>query len=347
MKYIIIIGKNDIILSMSAFEKTRIKIAMFDSKKTDKMFFDEANYDDRFDITYFEERLTPKTALGTAGFDAVCVFTNDTVDKEVIDILVSKGVKFVALRCAGYNNVDLKTAHQKIAVANVPNYSPYAVAEHAMALLLTSVRRIHKAYNRTREYNFDLDDLVGFELHGKTVGVIGTGKIGKKFINICKGFGMNVIAYDKFPDEKSSINYVEKDELFRNSDIISIHCPLNNLTKHIINKNSISKMKKGVIIVNTSRGGLIDSDELLEGLMNKKIGAACLDVYEDESDYFFHDLSNHIMHDDILARLLSMPNVIITSHQAFLTEEALRNIAATTLKNLKDFFTTGHSENEL
>ena len=333
---------------MGINENQKIKIAMFDTKKNDIEYFNNANHDNKYTIDFFEEKLSKDTAHLAADHDVVCVFTNDIVDKEVIQKLSNKGIKFIALRCAGYNNVDLAAAaHEKIPVANVPKYSPYSVAEHTMAMLLTSVRRIHKAYNRTKDFNFDIDDLVGFELHGKTIGVIGTGMIGRRFIRICKGFGMKVIAYDKFPIEKSNVDYVSKDELFRESDIISIHCPLTNLTKHIINKNSISKMKKGVIILNTSRGGLIDSDALLDGLMSKKIGAACLDVYEDESDIFFHDLSNHIMKDDILARLLSMPNVIITSHQAFLTEEALKNIADTTLKNIGEFFLTGFCKNEL
>ncbi len=325
----------------------KIKIAVFDTKQNDIDFFNAANQDNKFEINFFEEKLDLDTAHLAVGHDVACVFTNDIVNKEVINILSDEMVEFIALRCAGYNNVDLNTAHKRLHVANVPNYSPYSVAEHAMAMLLTSVRRIHKAYNRTKEFNFDIDDLVGFELHGKTVGVIGTGKIGKKFINICKGFGMKIIAYDKFPDEKSSINYVDKEELFKESDIISIHCPLTNLSRHMINKASISKMKKGVIIINTSRGGLIDSDALLEGLLNKKIGAACLDVYEDESNIFFHDLSNHIMLDGVLARLLSMPNVIITSHQAFLTDEALKNIANITLKNIEEFFDKGFCKNEL
>lgn len=325
----------------------KIKIAVFDTKQIDIDYFNAANQDNKFEISFFEEKLDLDTAHLAVGYDAVCVFTNDIVNKEVIDILSDEMVEFIALRCAGYNNVDLAAAHKRLHLANVPNYSPYSIAEHAMALLLTSIRRIHKAYNRTREFNFDIDDLVGFELHDKTIGVIGTGKIGQKFINICKGFGMKVIAYDKFPDEKSSIKYVDKDELFRESDIISIHCPLTNLTRHMINKNSISKMKKGTIIINTSRGGLVDSDALIDGLLSKKIGAACLDVYEDESNIFFHDLSNHIMRDNTLARLLSMPNVIITSHQAFLTDEALKNIADTTLKNIEDFFDKGFCKNEL
>lgn len=332
---------------MSISINQKVKIAVFDAKKTDIDYFNAANYNEKYEINFFGEKLNPQTVRLAAGYDVVCIFTNDIADEAVLTKLAGEGVKLVALRCAGYNNVDLAAAHKKIPVVNVPSYSPYSVAEHAMAMLLTSVRRIHKAYNRTKEFNFDIDDLVGFELHGKTVGVIGTGKIGKKFINICKGFGMKVIAYDKFPDEKSNIDYVDKEDLFKESDIISIHCPLTNLTKHIINKNSISKMKKGVVIINTSRGGLVDSDALLEGLLSKKIGAVCLDVYEDESNIFFHDLSNHIMRDDVLARLLSMPNVIITSHQAFLTDEALKNIADTTFKNINEFFTTGVCKNEL
>lgn len=327
--------------------ENNIRIAMFDAKSNDIKYFSKANLEKNFIIDYFEERLDYKTASLAENYDAVCIFTNDTVDEKTIEILNKKGIKLIALRCAGYNNVNFRKLPSNIHVVNVPAYSPYAVAEHAMAMLLTSARRIHKAYNRTKSFNFDLNDLVGFELHGKTVGVIGTGKIGKKFINICHGFGMNVIAYDKFPDENSHIKYVDKDELFRESDIISIHCPLTNLTKHIINRNSISKMKKGVVIINTSRGGLIDSDALLDALKSKKVGAACLDVYEDEADIFFHDFSNHIIKDDTLVRLISLPNVIVTSHQAFLTEEALVNIAETTLKNIEDFFKTGHSKNEI
>lgn len=326
-------------------ENRPIKIAMFSSKKNDVDYFTTANTDGKFDINFFEDKLEPKTAALASGYDVACVFTNDIVDEKVIDTLADKGVKFIALRCAGYNNIDLN--QNKLPVANVPNYSPYAVAEHAMALLLAAIRHIPRAYDRTRDFNFEIDGLVGTELHGKTIGVIGTGKIGKVFIDICKGFGANVIAYDKFPDEKSGIKYVDKEDLFRDSDIISIHCPLTNLSHHIINRNSISKMKKGVIIVNTSRGGLIDSDSLLDALISGKIRAACLDVYEDEADVFFKDLSDDIVKDDILARLLTLPNVIITSHQAFFTDEALKSIADTTLKNISEFFTTGKCENQL
>ena len=257
-------------------------------------------------------------------------------------------MKLIALRSAGYNNVDVKAAFGKIHVVHVPAYSPYAVAEHAIALLLTSVRRIHKAYNRTREFNFSLSGLTGFDLHGKTVGVIGTGKIGRIFIDICRGFGMNVIAYDRFPAKDSGIRYAALDELLEQSDIISLHCPLTDETRHLIDGSAIEKMKKGVVIINTSRGGLIDAEALLKGIKSRKIGAACLDVYEEEADIFFEDRSGHILNDDILSRLISMPNVIVTSHQAFLTEEALNNIAETTVNNILSYFNSdGICDNEL
>ena len=239
-------------------------------------------------------------------------------------------------------------AFGKIHVVHVPAYSPYAVAEHAAALLLTSVRRIHKAYNRTREFNFSLHGLTGFDLHGKTVGVIGSGKIGRIFMDICRGFGMNVIAYDPFPVEDSGIRYVSLEELFRESDIISLHCPLTEETHHLIDENAIHQMKKGVVILNTSRGALIDAEALLEGIKARKVGAACLDVYEEEADVFFEDRSGHILNDDLLARLISMPNVIVTSHQGFLTEEALDSIAETTVGNiLACFGGDGLCSNEL
>ena len=322
------------------------KIAFFDAKEYDISSFDEANNGD-VQIKYFEPKLSADTVGLADGYDAVCVFVNDTVDREVIDGLVKSGVKLIALRCAGYNNVDIEYAYDKIHIVRVPAYSPYAVAEHAMAMLLTSIRRIHKAYNRTRDFNFSLSGLTGFDLHGKTVGIIGTGKIGRIFIDICNGFGMNVLAYDKFPVKDSNINYVSLDEIFDKCDIISLHCPLTDETKHLINEDSISKMKKGVSIINTSRGALIDSEALLQGIKDRKIGAACLDVYEEESDVFFHDFSGHIVNDDILARLISMPNVIVTSHQAFLTKEALSNIADTTINNVNSFFDEGYCENEL
>jgi D-lactate dehydrogenase len=325
----------------------KIKIAFFDAKDYDKNSFMEANTGDEFEITFFETRLTPDTVQLAKGSDVVCVFVNDDINESVIDELAAMNISLVALRCAGYNNVDIEKAYGKVHVVRVPAYSPYAVAEHAMALLLTSVRRIHKAYIRTRDFNFSLNGLTGFDLHGKTMGVIGTGKIGRILIDICRGFGMNIIAYDKFPAADSGINYVELGELFEKSDIISLHCPLTDENRHMINRETIGMMKKGVVIINTSRGALIDSEALIEGIKDRKVGAACLDVYEEESNVFFHDYSGHIVDDDTLARLISMPNVIVSSHQAFLTREALKNIADTTLSNIREFLENGVSQNEV
>lgn len=325
----------------------KIKIALFDAKDYDKASFEKAIENQNMIITYYDTKLTSETVSLTNGYDVVCVFVNDTVDQAVIDGLNKAGVKLLALRCAGYNNVDIEYAYGRIHIVRVPAYSPYAVAEHAMALLLTSIRRIHKAYNRTRDFNFSLSGLTGFDLHGKTVGVIGTGKIGRIFIDICRGFGMNIIAYDKFPAVDSGIKYVTLDELWKSSDIISFHCPLTDENHHMVNSDTISKMKKGVILLNTSRGALIDSEALLEGIKNRQIGGACLDVYEEESSIFFHDFSGHIVNDDIIARLISMPNVIVTSHQAFLTNEALTNIADTTVDNIIRFFNNEELTNEV
>ncbi len=323
-----------------------MKIAFFDTKQYDRDSFEKFRTDDMV-FKYFETKLTPDTVSLAQGFDGVCIFVNDTASAEVIDKLYEYGIKFIALRCAGYNNVDIRHAHGKIHIFHVPAYSPYAVAEHTMAMLLTSVRRTHKSYIRTKDFNFSLNGLTGFDLYGKTMGVIGTGKIGRIFINICRGFGMKVIAYDKYPADNSDIEYVTLDEIYEKSDIISLHCPLTRETYHIIDEKAIEKCKKGVIILNTSRGALIDTEALLDGIKSRKIGAACLDVYEEESDVFFEDFSGHIIDDDILARLISMPNVLVTSHQAFLTEEALSNIAETTIKNITDFLSTGESDNEL
>ena len=325
----------------------KLKVTFFDAKDYDRDSFVRANSEDRLEINFFETRLSEDTCRLAEGADAVCVFVNDDINSRVIDILAEMKIKLIALRCAGYNNVDVEYAYGKIHVVRVPAYSPYAVAEHAMALLLTSVRRIHKAYIRTRDFNFSLNGLTGFDLHGKTAGVIGTGKIGRVFIDICKGFGMNVIAYDKYPAAGTEINYVPLDEIWEKSDIISFHCPLTDENRHMVNAASIAKMKKGVILINTSRGALIDTEALVEGIKLRKVGAACLDVYEEESNVFFHDYSNHIVEDDTLARLISMPNVIVTSHQAFLTEEALKNIADTTLENIEEFFANGYSKNEV
>ena len=325
-----------------------IKTAFYDAKEYDKPSFEHYGNLHGLQFRFLETKLNEDTVDLAKGCDAVCVFVNDTVNAAVIDQLYRHGVKMVALRSAGYNNVDVQAAFGKIHVVHVPAYSPYAVAEHAIALLLTSVRRIHKAYNRTREFNFSLNGLTGFDFHSKTVGVIGTGKIGRIFIDICRGFGMNVIAYDLFPAKDSGIEYVTLDELLEKSDIISLHCPLTAETRHMINSAAIGKMKKGVVIVNTSRGGLIDAEALLAGIKARKIGAACLDVYEEEADIFFEDRSGHILNDDLLSRLISMPNVIVTSHQAFLTEEALNNIAETTVNNILSYFQNdGVCDNEL
>ena len=324
-----------------------MKFAFFDSKPYDKNAFEKLGEEKGIEFKFFEAKLNEDTVRLAKGFDGVCVFVNDTVNKEVLDKLFEYGIKLLALRCAGYNNVDIKHAFGKIHIVRVPAYSPYAVAEHAMAMLLTSIRRIHKAYIRTKDFNFSLNGLTGFDLHGKTIGVVGTGKIGQVFIKICNGFSMHVLAYDKFPDENSDINYVSLDELFEKSDIISFHCPLTEETYHMVNSESIEKMKKGVILINTSRGAIIDTDALVDSIKARKVGAACLDVYEEESDVFFEDYSGHIIDDDTLARLISMPNVIVTSHQAFLTEEALSNIAQTTVENILEFFENGTSKNEL
>ncbi len=328
-----------------------MKIAFFDTKPYDKPSFEKYGKQQGIKFKFFETKLNEDTVDLANGFDGVCVFVNDTVNAEVIDRLCEMGVNIVALRCAGFNNVDMKYAFGKIHVLRVPAYSPYAVAEHAIALLLTSIRRIHKAYIRSRDFNFSLNGMTGFDLHGKTVGVIGTGKIGKVFIDICRGFGMKILAYDKFPtsglDNGDTVKYVELDELFSKSDIISLHCPLTDETYHIIDETALDKCKKGVVILNTSRGALVDAEALLAGIKSRKVGAACLDVYEEESDLFFEDNSGHILEDDTLARLISMPNVIVTSHQAFLTEEALENIAETTVTNISSFIENGQCPNEL
>ncbi len=325
-----------------------IRVAFYDTKAYDKPSFERFGSARDVQFRFLETKLNEDTAALAKGSDAVCVFVNDTVNAAVIDSLYADGVRLIALRSAGYNNVDVRAAFGKIHVVHVPAYSPYSVAEHAMALLLTSVRRIHKAYNRTREFNFSLSGLTGFDLHGRTVGVIGTGRIGRIFIDICRGFGMNVLAYDRFPAEGSGIDYVPLDELLARSDVISLHCPLTDETRHMIGADAIEKMKKGVVIVNTSRGALIDAEALLEGIKARKVGAACLDVYEEEADIFFEDRSGHILNDDLLSRLISMPNVIVTSHQAFLTEEALNNIARTTVDNILSCFENdGVCDNEL
>jgi len=318
------------------------RIAFFDTKPYDRAFFEEENRKYGFDITYFEAKLRPRTVGVTAGFDAVCAFVNDELDAFVMEQLHRNGVKIVAMRCAGYNNVNLKAACELgIPVVRVPQYSPCAVAEYALALLMTLNRKVHRAYNRVREGNFSITGLMGFDLRGKTIGVVGTGKIGRTFIELLRGFGMRVLAYDPYPNPASAselnFEYVPLETLFRESDVISLHCPLTPENTHMVNAKSIALMKRGIVLINTSRGRLIDSAALVNGLKSGQIGAAGLDVYEEETDYFFEDRSDRAVLDDILARLMTFPNVIVSSHQAFFTAEAERNIAETTMQSFDAF----------
>ena len=327
------------------------KIAFFDTKPYDKRSFDEVNKDFGFDIKYFKTRLSKETVELTDGYDAVCAFVNDELDKEVLDHLVEHKIDLVALRCAGYNNVDLKQAYDRVHVMRVPSYSPYSVAEHAAALILSLNRKTHRAFYRTRDGNFSIDGLMGFDLHGKTAGVVGTGKIGQSLINILKGFGMRVLAQDLYPNKEfakeAGIEYTDLNTLYKESDVISLHCPLTPETHYMINDEAIDLMKPGVLLINTGRGQLINTRSLIKGLKQGKIGGAGLDVYEEEADYFFEDFSSSTIGDDVLARLMTFPNVLITSHQGFFTKEALNNIAETTLQNIKDFFEDKYLANEI
>jgi len=329
----------------------KIRVAFFDAKPYDIVSFDGANADFGFEITYLPNRLDAQTAPLAGGYDAVCAFVNDPIDRQVVETLSNAGVRLVALRAAGYNNVDLKAAFGKLHFVRVPAYSPHAVAEHAVALMLALNRKIHKAYYRTRDNNFTLNGLLGFDMSGKTAGIIGTGQIGKALIMILKGFGMKILAFDLQQDAEfqraAGFDYTDLDNLLKNSDIISLHCPLTRGTHHLINGTAIGKMKPGVMVINTGRGMLIDSAALIEGLKTEKIGYAGLDVYEEENDYFFEDFSISGIPDDTLARLLSFPNVLVTSHQGFFTKEALQNIAQTTLSNIKEYFESGGLRNEI
>ncbi len=318
-----------------------LRIAFFDAKSYDIESFNAVNKDYNFDIRYYQERLSISTVPLAKGADVVCIFVNAECDAQVIDELVNNGVKLIALRCAGFNNVDLKAAEGRIRVTRVPAYSPHAVAEYAVSLMLSLNRKIYRAVNRTRDGNFTLNGLLGFDMYGKTAGVIGMGRIAKELIKILHGFGMNVMAYDLYPDHEFAKQYdvkvVSLEELYANSDIISLHCPLTPDTKFLINKDSIAKMKKGVMIINTGRGKLINTEDLIEGLRSKQVGSAGLDVYEEEREYFYEDKSDKMIDDDVLARLLMVPNVVLTSHQAFFTAEALHNIAVSTLDSVKEF----------
>jgi D-lactate dehydrogenase len=316
-----------------------MKIAFFSTQKYDKDFFLKENDRFNFDLVFFEVHLKQETLELAKGYEAICVFVNDKIDQPILKELHKNGTKLIALRCAGFNNIDIKAAQEiGITVMRVPAYSPYAVAEHTLALILTLNRKIHKAYNRVRESNFSLDGLLGFDLYGKKAGIIGTGKIGKLVAKILSGFGCEVLLYDPFPDDHLEYGkYYDLKTLLNDSDIISIHCPLNDKTKHLINKESITLMKDGVMIINTSRGAIINTKDAIQGLKSCKIGYLGLDVYEEEEKFFFEDHSETIIQDDILMRLISFPNVIVTAHQAFFTQNAMRNIAVTTLKNIKDF----------
>ncbi|MFW5830422.1 MAG: D-lactate dehydrogenase family protein, partial [Planctomycetota bacterium] len=319
----------------------RIPVAVFDSKGYDRVSF-QGHMGTRIALHFFDARLQRRTVSLARGFGVVCAFVNDRLDAETIATLAQGGTRLIAMRCAGFNNVDLEAAQAHgITVARVPAYSPYAVAEHATALLLTLNRKIHRAFNRVREGNFTLEKLVGFDLHGRTAGILGVGKIGRCMVNICRGFGMQVLGWDAYPDadfaNETGMRFVSKQELFSTADVISLHAPLLPDTRHIINAESIAQMKPGVFLINTSRGGLIDSNALIDGLRSGRIGGAGLDVYEEEEGYFFEDHSTAVIQNDDLLRLISYPNVLITSHQAFLTEEALSNIATTTRDNILAF----------
>lgn len=328
------------------------KIGFFDAKSYDRNVFNACNEGSDLEIHYFGDRLNEESVRLAKGMDAVCVFVDDICDRQVIDKLKEYGVKLIALRCAGFNNVDLQEAvHCKIPVVRVPAYSPHAVAEYAVTLMLCLNRKVYRSTNRTREWNFKLDGLMGFDMYGKTVGIIGLGRIARCVAEILHGFGMKVLAYDLYPDkvfaELQGIELVELNELYRRSDIITLHVPLTSRTQYMINNVSIDKMKRGVMIINTGRGKLISSDALIQGLRSGQVSCAGLDVYEDEQKYFYEDLSDSIINDDKLSILLTMPNVIVTSHQAFFTKEAMNNIAMTTLQNIRDFVSGKPLANEV
>ncbi len=328
-----------------------MKTAIFSTKSYDRAYFNKCNIDPKHTLTFFEESLNSNTAELTKGYEAVCVFVNDQLDKQVISKLAENGIKLIALRCAGFNNVDLNAAFEKnIKIVRVPAYSPQAVAEHTVALILTLNRKTHKAYNRVREGNFSVEKLTGFNLYNKTVGVIGTGKIGIAFCEIMLGFGCKILAHDMNESDtlkEKGIHYTTFDEILHNADIISLHCPLTPQTNHLMNKEAFSRMKKGVMLINTGRGALIQTTAAIDALKNEQLGYLGMDVYEQEEKLFFRDLSEKIIQDEILLRLIGFPNVLITAHQGFLTKEALEQIATTTLKNISDFEHGESLENEV
>lgn len=327
-----------------------VRIAFFDTKPYDRSSFDPL-LPAGWSITYYREHLLPETVGLAEDHNVACVFVNDRLSAPVIERLAGSGVELIALRCSGYNNVDLKAAYGRIHALRVPAYSPHAVAEHAVALMLTLNRKTHKAYNRIRDNNFNINGLLGYDMYGRTAGIVGTGKIGKALAAILRGFGMKILAYDSYPDEafarERSVTYVDLPRLYRESDIISLHCPLTPETFHLLNDESLAHMKSEVMIINTSRGQLIDTQALIRALKANRIGYAGLDVYEEEADYFFEDLSGANINDDVLARLMTFNNVLITSHQAFFTQEALHNIAETTIGNIAGYFGGGPLTNEI
>ncbi|WP_417749709.1 2-hydroxyacid dehydrogenase [Rosistilla oblonga] len=329
-----------------------MRIALFASKPYDRQFFDQANREGEHEIVYIEARLSQQTVQLAEGFPAVCVFVNDLVDAQVLQQLHSGGTSVVALRSAGFNNVDLKTADALgIKVVRVPAYSPYSVAEHTVAMILGLNRQIPRAYNRVRDCNFSLEGLLGFDLHGKTFGLIGTGEIGRVVAKIMSGFGCRIVAYDPYPNQQwaddSDVQYVELDALLEQSDVISLHCPLTPDTHHMIDAAAVQKMKPGVMLINTSRGAIVETQAVIDALKSSKIGSLGIDVYEEEDKLFFENLSGQVVQDDVFARLLTFPNVLITGHQAFFTKEALQQIAATTLQNLNDILQQGSCKNQL
>ncbi|MGL5728697.1 MAG: 2-hydroxyacid dehydrogenase [Plesiomonas sp.] len=328
-----------------------MNIAVFSSKQYDRKFFNLVNQSFNFNLDFFDFKFDAKTARMAEGADVVCIFVNDTADREAIQVLAQQGIKLIALRCAGFNNVDLAAAAEfGIAVVRVPAYSPEAVAEHAVGMMLTLNRRIHRAYQRTRDANFSLEGLTGFNMHGRTAGIIGTGKIGIATMRILKGFGMKLLAFDPYVNpevEKLGGEYVDLDTLLAQSDVISLHCPMTPENRHLLNEAAFAKMKQGVMIINTSRGGLLNSQDAIEALKQEKIGALGLDVYENERDLFFEDKSNDVIKDDVFRRLSACHNVLFTGHQAFLTEEALTNIAETPLNNIAELTQTQHCSNQV
>lgn len=328
-----------------------MRVAVFSTKPYDRTFLDRANSEFGHELTYFEPHLKIETVSLAEGFPAVCVFVNDVLDGPVLEKLAQGGTKVVALRCAGFNNVDLPTAERLgMKVVRVPAYSPHAVAEYTVGMMLTLNRKIHRAYARVREGNFSLDGLLGFDMHGRTVGIVGTGKIGAVVTRILAGFGCRLLGYDVYPNDECrelGLEYVSLEELLGQSDIVTLHCPLTPETRHLINPQTIQQMKRGAMLINTSRGAVIDTEAVVHALKSGQIGLLGIDVYEEEGDYFFEDLSERVIADDVLSRLLTFPNVLVTGHQAFFTLDALDAIAATTLRNLQEIETVGNSPNEL